>query len=108
VRGYDERDFNADQAVIFNLEFHGPKWRCFYKPKNAFYLLAFTDIAGGWNYSSTSNEESDDWLGSIGAGFRYHIERYLDARLDYGIRLHKDHAIGHQFGKLHAGLMASF
>jgi hemolysin activation/secretion protein len=108
VRGYDEREFNADQAIIFNGEIHTPKWHFMCKNKDAFYFLAFADFAGGWNYSSTSNEESSDWLGGVGAGFRYHIERYLDMRLDYGIKLHKDAALGHQFGKLHAGLIASF
>lgn len=113
VRGYDEREFNADQALVLNLELHSPsvsvsRRRHNEKFDDALYFLIFGDFAGGWNYTSLSNEKNHDWLGSLGAGFRYNYSRYLQARLDYGFKLHKDGAIGHSLGKLHVGLIASY
>lgn len=104
VRGYDERIFDADNALIANLELHTPSLFSKYQT----YFLLFGDAAGGWNFDSLVGERKVDWLASAGAGFRCFLDRYIQARADYGFKLHKDTVIGSSLGKLHVGLIASY
>lgn len=112
VRGYDEREYNADQAVLGTLELRAPPLSffrmCGCKRRDQLTFLIFGDYARGWDFKSLTNERKTEWLAGVGPGLRYTIDRYLTARLDYGIKLHKDSAIGHQFGKIHASVIASY
>ena len=111
VRGYDEREFNADQALLANFEIHTPSFSLFSsrgKWKDRMYFLLFTDCGGGWNYSSSDNEASSEYLGSVGPGFRYSFIPYLLIRFDYGFKLNRNEVLGTSIGKFHVGVNLSY
>jgi hemolysin activation/secretion protein len=113
VRGYDEREFNADNAALGTIEIRCPsfslfKWSGKKPSKDHLTFLIFGDYGQGWNYRSLSNERRTDWLASVGPGLRYTIGRYLTSRIDWGFKLHKDPAIGHHYGKVHVSVIASY
>lgn len=113
VRGYEERIFNADFAALATLELHTPsfsllRWAGHSKPKDGLHFLVFGDYGRGWNYKSLSDEKRDDFLASVGPGLRYEWSHYLTVRADCGFKLHKDDVIGHHWGKIHVGVIASY
>ena len=66
VRGYDERIFDADNALLANLELHSPS----IVAKQQIYFLLFSDIAWGNNFHAGSEAAKNNFLASAGAGFR--------------------------------------
>lgn len=92
IRGYDEREVNADEGYIFTTELRTP-------------TLSFGEIIGHpefrdqlqflgfWDYGAASNhrllpgEANEIPLSSLGAGLRYTINTYLSLRFDYGFQL---------------------
>jgi len=93
VRGYDERQYSADNGFLMTAEFQSPRFTVIPTKKkslsNTAYFLVFTD--GGFGFDETKVPEIpwSDFLVSIGAGFRYRLGTYLNARCDYGIKLHR-------------------
>lgn len=93
VRGYDERQYSADNGFVSTLEFQSPHFALFSTKKkslaNTAYFLAFVD--GGFGFDETKVPEIpwSDYLVSIGAGFRYRLSTHLSARFDYGFKLHR-------------------
>jgi len=110
VRGYDERDFDSDDAVCFNFELRSPQIRLFgSKAKNNLYFLAFFDYGLGHNYhNELKGIPATEYLMSAGPGVRLLMYPYLTARLDYGFQLHRLHLPTQTFGKLHFSLTASY
>jgi hemolysin activation/secretion protein len=108
VRGYDERIFNADQALCANMELRAPPFKVFRRIKDEMTFLAFIDYALGHNWHPLSGFKSTDQLISIGPGVRYAITPYLTARADYGFKLHRDHIIGEHLGKLNVGISVGY
>ncbi|MBY0529418.1 MAG: BamA/TamA family outer membrane protein [Rhabdochlamydiaceae bacterium] len=107
VRGYQERAFNADNAVCFNGEFRTPPISFMDNCKDHFSLLGFVDAAYGRNYDKESGVPSQQWLLGVGPGVRYDIGTYLTTRLDYGFQLH--HIFGdHHAGRIHFSLIVSY
>jgi len=114
VRGYDEREFNSDNTVLSTAELRCPSFSLFNwsrkkSSKDHLMFLIFADYARGWNYKSLSNEpRRNEWLASVGPGLRYTFSHYLNARVDWGFKLHKDDVIGDHYGKVHVSVIASY
>lgn len=105
VRGYEERDFIADQALCINLETRTPGFSFFKKDELLF--LAFTDFGTGYNYQSEQQDQKSQTLWSAGLGLRYQIGSWVDIRADYGFQLH--HILDqHAFGRFHLGASLSY
>lgn len=105
VRGYEERDFVADQALCINLETRSPPLSFFKKDELLF--LAFTDFGTGYNYQSEQHDQKSQTLWSAGVGTRYQIGSWVDIRADYGFQLH--HILDqHAFGRFHLGASLSY
>jgi hemolysin activation/secretion protein len=105
VRGYQERDYIADNTVCTNLELRAPKLHIFRKDELIF--LAFSDFGAGYNYQSEQSNQTSQFLWSAGAGLRYNIAPYVTFRTDYGFQLH--HLLGdHAFGRFHLGGSISY
>lgn len=110
VRGYDERDFDADDALCLNFELYSPEIGLFgSKVKNNLSFLAFLDYGVGHDFKNElSGIPSTEWLLSVGPGLRLVMYPYLTARLDYGFQLHRLHLPTQKFGKLHFSVTASY
>jgi hemolysin activation/secretion protein len=92
VRGYDEREVNADEGCIFTTElrsppislgqiFNCPEWQ------DQLQLLAFWDCGEAYDYTLEPGEASEIGLSSVGGGVRYTINTYASVRFDYGFQL---------------------
>jgi len=95
VRGYKERELNADNGLIVNLELQSnPVSLVKYVSKkecgwiDEFQLLFFFDYGLANLHQATAFEDSTDSLYSFGAGGRYFINPYLSVQADWGIQLH--------------------
>ncbi len=109
VRGYDERQYNADQALLGSIEWEFPSWpllSLFNRKKitDEMHLLFFADGAYGMTY----HENSSSYLLSIGPGLRYNFPPYLSLRLDLGFRLHEAALFVGDFYKWHFNLTGSY
>ena len=94
VRGYDERQYNSDDAVLITTEIHSPSFPLisnFFKKRKGDQIefLLFCDYGYGWNHTPLPNEPKKDTLIGIGPGLRYSAGPYVTARLDWGIKLHQ-------------------
>ena len=92
IRGYDEREVNADEGYIFTTELRSPPlslgsllgWSGF---QDQLQFLAFWDTGSANNYHLLPGEVSETDLSSIGGGLRYTINTYVSVRFDYGLQL---------------------
>ncbi len=113
VRGYDEREYNVDNGLIFNFETRSPAVSLITKirdkkMKDAFQFLWFFDLGYGKDYTIIPGVPSRDYLMSTGPGFRYTLDPYLTARLDWGIRLHNQAVFPGSWNLLHFSLISSY
>jgi len=113
VRGYGEREVNADEAFCFNFEIRSAKlgfldyfWNL--KTKDELTLLAFYDFGWGGYKDPLPGERRNQWLDGAGPGLRYAIPPYFSLRLDLGFRIRKTQFSQDPFIKLHVGVMASY
>jgi hemolysin activation/secretion protein len=93
VRGYDERQYNSDDAVLFTAEVHSPHFPLFsnfFKKRTGdrIEFLLFVDYGYGWSHTPLPGEPKADTLLGVGPGLRYSAGPYISARLDYGVKLH--------------------
>lgn len=108
VRGYKERIVNGDNAILTNLEL---RWDAFSllrkklkcptccesdeqiynrrKLGDLFSFIAFFDYGFAHVHQKTIYELPCAYLMSAGPGVRYHFDEYVQAKLDWGIQLHK-------------------
>jgi hemolysin activation/secretion protein len=107
VRGYQERQFLADDALCFNLELRSPPLSITSKTRNQLRFLIFTDYAYGHNLHESFAEGSSAQLWSVGPGVRFTMMPYLTSRLDYGFRLH-DVEFGNGFGRFHFSVILNY
>lgn len=121
VRGYAEREFNADNALCINFEIRTPplsllKFFNVCGVQDNLYFLAFLDYGLGnindrHQHSKMVNANPKipkfvNMLG-VGPGMRYTINKYLAFRFDWGINLH--HTVFHDtWSRFHVGLIASY
>jgi hemolysin activation/secretion protein len=115
VRGYEERQLNADDGVLFRTEFLSPKFSVFLPCKRKIHdkiqFLAFLDYGFSHNIL-TRNEKlagmkKNDYVLGVGPGIRYNIDHYLQARFDWGIKLHKNDFPG-GWSMIHFSVVASY
>ena len=92
VRGYDEREVNADDGFIFTTEARSPTisigdFLHMPKVKDQLQFLGFWDYGSGSNHAPLPGEASEIPLSSLGVGLRYTINTYLSIRYDYAFQL---------------------
>lgn len=107
VRGYDEREYNADDALCLNLEARTLPWK--YERWNLESLfLVFVDYGLGHLKKPNSDEKSVENLIGIGPGIRIRAFPYVTLRVDYGFQLHHTRLGDHDFGKWHINAFISY
>jgi hemolysin activation/secretion protein len=92
VRGYDEREVNADDGYIFTTELRSPPislGELFGSQvvKDQLQFLGFWDYGAAHDHALLAGEPSEIPLSSLGFGVRYSINTYLSLRYDYGFQL---------------------
>lgn len=112
VRGYEERAFNADTALLGSIEIDAPPTRLFdWRKKNsrkeALQFLAFVDYGWGQLYHADVNQDPTAWMLGIGPGLRYFNGEQLVFRADLGFPLHPA-GLGRHGVHLHVGGSLSF
>lgn len=115
VRGYEEREVNVDNGLIFNLELRTPPLSLFSlsenwkrKGRDQLRFLLFFDYGYGQNHKRFDGEKRFPPLMGVGPGLRYAIEKYLSLRVDYGWNLHHAiESISSQSHMLYFGLVVS-
>ncbi len=118
VRGYDEREINKDNGLIFNLEIRTPRARFFsligcvnpsVKLKENLQFLGFFDYGIGKDNSINFPNPRTQYLMSVGPGVRYTFDPTIAVRVDYGFRLHNAAEFeGPKLGKLHFSATVSY
>jgi hemolysin activation/secretion protein len=92
VRGYDEREVNADDGYIFTTELRTPSisfGELFGSQvvKDQLQFLGFWDYGAAHDHTLLAGEPSETPLSSLGFGLRYSINTYFSLRYDYGFQL---------------------
>jgi len=88
VRGYYETQALADSGAFGSFELYTPNMNHLDNAYfNNFKLLTFFDAATGWVQSPLAGQKSQYQLAASGAGFNFHIKKYLLAAFDVGIPL---------------------
>jgi hemolysin activation/secretion protein len=92
IRGYDEREVNADEGYIFTTELRTPTISigelCGHpEVRDQLQFLGFWDYGAASNHRLLPGEASETPLSSVGAGVRYTINTYVSVRFDYGFQL---------------------
>ncbi|EGF28139.1 ShlB/FhaC/HecB family hemolysin secretion/activation protein [Rhodopirellula baltica] len=88
LRGFDQREFNADHGWIANFEF-GPRtkrWGCDRTPR-VLRMYGFADLANGYLDNPVAGENAYEFAMSTGVGARFQMSDVLIARGDYGVGL---------------------
>lgn len=108
VRGYQERVFLADNAIIANFEVHFPKLAILLHKTDELFFLLFLDTAYGYNWNESQGFPRDEWLMGIGPGLRYQVSPFIAARLDWGFRIHHTTLGNSQVGRAHFSLSIGY
>jgi hemolysin activation/secretion protein len=112
VRGYDERQYNADTGFFMNHEIHFPSFSLFrIRKTNAdrMYFLVFFDLGVGMDNRSIFGVKEWDYLIGVGPGVRYSLSSYLTGHLDYGFKLHhQDNFTGSDIGMIHFSITGGY
>jgi len=118
VRGYEEREANADQGFVGSAELRSPSFRVLgrvskWKLEDQLQFLGFFDYGYVKNvHLATDESPSHSDLESVGAGLRYTVNRYLAVRFDYAYRLVGSGVVGASGEKTgsraHVGAIISF
>jgi hemolysin activation/secretion protein len=92
IRGYDEREINADEGYIFSTEMRTPSISigelCGHpEVRDQLQILGFWDYGAASNHTLLPGEADETPLSSVGAGVRYTINTYTSVRFDYGFQL---------------------
>ncbi|HAZ15041.1 MAG: hypothetical protein A2Y28_00730 [Chlamydiae bacterium GWC2_50_10] len=113
VRGYDEREINADRALCLNGELRSMplpflKLFGFRKLDEELIFLAFLDFGLGNNVHLLPEESRFQTLLGAGPGLRYRIGKNLSIRADLGFKLHENQFSTSAPMRWHVGGMISF
>jgi hemolysin activation/secretion protein len=87
VRGYNDRVFNADNGVIYNLELYTPN--LFKKNTATIKFLTFIDCGLGSKSKADEIQKKNDWLASAGIGVQCNIKKNCFLKADLGFPFHK-------------------
>ncbi len=109
VRGYEESQLTGDDGVLLKTEFiftttNGSRK---YNILNRFELVAFLDYGFAHEHHASLQEAKNAYLLSAGPGIRCNFDHYVFARLDWGIKLHRDHYAGGA-SMVHCSVVASY
>ncbi len=90
VRGYYERELNADLGFISNIEIRTPFYS-FVKlrksnKKNGIQALVFFDYGLSSYYKQIPAEPKTDYIFGYGPGLRYNINPNVSAKIDWGFK----------------------
>ncbi|MBF8262342.1 MAG: hypothetical protein HW387_7 [Parachlamydiales bacterium] len=111
VRGYDERQYNADSGFCAREELHCPSFSIFRSqspnPDKMFFLL-FLDAGVGVDTTSVPGIKRDNFLLGAGPGVRYSFGSYLTASCDWGIKLHNQADFAGGRSMIHFSVVGSF
>lgn len=88
VRGYDERQFNADSGLQMSIEWRSPRFLQNKAKTSGSYFILFLDSGFGCEYTFIPEVRHFEYLIGTGPGFRY-FSRFIQARVDWGIKLHR-------------------
>ena len=113
VRGYDEREINADNALCLNGELRLPplcplKWFGLCRAEDELLFMVFLDYGLGWNVHRLPAEKHYHYLIGAGPGLRYNIGKNVSIRADLGFKLHKTQFSTDKRYRWHVGGMISF
>lgn len=110
VRGYDERQFNADGGFFINNELQFPSFSFFKtkKREDQFSFLIFVDAGWGSEYKKIAGITPKSYLIGIGPGARYFLSPNLTARLDLGFKAHHRKAFTGGSSMFHFSVIGSF
>jgi hemolysin activation/secretion protein len=108
VRGYYEREINTDNGVILNFEIRSLPISFISNKQDALRFLLFLDYGYGSLHKPNIFEDNAKFLFSAGPGFRYLINPYLEARLDWGIRIKNSHIHDNDKSLLHFSVNLSY
>lgn len=108
VRGYEQRELNKDGAILVTMEGRSPSLSILKNKRDALQFLLFIDYGWGDDHNAIPTGKKAEYLLGAGPGIRYSIAPYLNARLDWGIKLHKKAAYGGGNTMIHFGLTAAF
>jgi len=113
VRGYDERQYNSDDALLFTGEIHSPSFPlfsnfCKKRKGDQLEFLVFFDYGYGWNHTPLPDEPKKDTLMGVGPGLRYSAGPYVTARLDWGIKLHQQAIFGGGRSQVHFSAVVGY
>ncbi|MBN2480060.1 MAG: hypothetical protein JXA94_07515 [Parachlamydiales bacterium] len=91
VRGYYERELNADLGLLINAELRSPAFKLIRQLKNrkehdGLQFIAFFDYGLASVYKKLPLEDKTRYLIGFGPGLRYALSPYLSARLDWGFK----------------------
>ena len=115
VRGYDEREVNADEGLIVSVELRTPEVRFARiadRPdlESGLQFLVFWDYGLARNISDYPGEDNNTQLQSVGVGVRYRLGDHVTFRMDYGHRLEdlRDETGFNDSGRFHIGLLMAY
>ncbi|NGX38581.1 MAG: hypothetical protein K1000chlam2_01755 [Chlamydiae bacterium] len=123
IRGYQERQLLVDNALVLNAEFRTPPFsvlQFFGKGcccDHMLFLVFFDYGLGNINDRSSGNRQEEfvgpeigttEYMMSVGPGVRYTINRYLSARVDWGVKLHQSVFSTKARSRWHAGIVLSY
>lgn len=111
IRGYEEREYNADQGLIANVELRSPRYRLGKIGSNDslthdMQFLAFYDYGLARNHRLLDEEVTPDFA-STGLGARYNMGKHIALRFDYGWRLERGFS-KNDGGRMHLGVVISY
>lgn len=89
VRGYEQSQFLADNAVSTNVNLYLPGFPIIPSSNDRATFFCFFDAAYGVNYDMDGNSFEDQFMAGVGPGFRYTIAPYFSMTAEYGFRLHR-------------------
>lgn len=85
VRGYGERDVSNDTGHLFNAELYTPNFCASLQTVAAqCRALLFYDAARVRRNAPLPGEDAAGSIGSVGAGLRVSVDKYLTLQMDYG------------------------
>ena len=89
VRGYNERQVNSDEGILFSTELWSPTFSpSFGLLNDGLQMLLFFDYGLGHDIKKIYKIKQTQYLMGIGPGLRYAIGSNLSCRLDFGFKLH--------------------
>jgi hemolysin activation/secretion protein len=111
VRGYYEREYNADQGLIANVELRSKRYMVgkiggSKELANYLQFLAFYDYGYARQRYETPHEDTPDFAG-VGAGVRYNMGSHISLRFDYAWRLERGYQ-RNDGSQLHLGVVVSY